>query len=57
MLSRNRSSIQKLTPEEVREIRHRAQGGETQRSLAREFGVSFSTVNMLVERHNWWWVE
>jgi hypothetical protein len=48
--SQNGSS--KLTEEQVREIRSRA-SAESQRSLAREFGVSNATVSLVVRRRIW----
>lgn len=41
----------RLTENDVREIRRRAQAGESQRSLAREYGVA--SVNALVHRRQW----
>jgi len=43
-----RSPVAKLTNAEAAEIRHRAASGELHRCLAREFGVSQSTVTYLV---------
>jgi hypothetical protein len=43
----------KLTEESVRAIRRRAAGGESQRALAREFGVSQPAVMQAVNRRTW----
>jgi HNH endonuclease/Helix-turn-helix domain of resolvase len=49
-----RNPAAKLTPTQVAEIRQRhAQGGITQRTLAREYGVSKSTVSYVVTGHTW----
>lgn len=42
-----------LTEAEVRKIRERVADGETQRSLADEYGVSPATVCLIVSRRNW----
>jgi len=48
------SGCSKLTEESVREIRTRyAEGGISQRSLAREFGVVKSTIASVVRQKNW----
>lgn len=50
--------ISRLTEDHVREIRRRyAAGGVTQRSLADEFGVDVTTVNLVVLRKTWRHVE
>ena len=46
----------KLTPVSVREIRRRHASGETQASLAREFGVTDCNVCNLIHRRSWRWV-
>lgn len=48
----------KLSPEQVREIRHKYSGGGTSMyKLAREYGVGYSTINYLINRRNWAWLE
>lgn len=42
-----------LSPDAVREIRRRAADGESQRSIARDFGRAFTTINRIVLRHTW----
>ena len=46
----------KLTPVLVREIRRRHATGESQTSLAREYGVTDVTVWCLIHRRSWRWV-
>lgn len=46
----------KLTADNVREIRRRHASGETQASLAREFGVTDCNVCNLIHRRSWRWV-
>jgi hypothetical protein len=46
----------KLTDSKVREIRDRYAGGETQRELAAEFGVSATTVRDIVAGKTWGWL-
>jgi len=43
----------KLSIDKAREIRERAAAGETQASLAHEFGVSKTTVSRVVQRRTW----
>jgi hypothetical protein len=43
----------KLTEHAVKDIRHRVLKGETQRSLAREYGVSEIVVSFAVNRKTW----
>lgn len=43
----------KLTNDQAREIYSRAKSGETHKSLASEYGVSRSTVSMIVSRKQW----
>lgn len=43
----------KFTLEQVRSIRLRVAEGETQASLAREFGVNYMTINRIVKRRFW----
>lgn len=45
--------IPKLTEDDVREIRRRRELGESQGSLARQFGVSKSYVQGIVAFRNW----
>lgn len=43
----------KLTPDIVREVRRRAASGESQHSLAGEFGVHQSNISQVVSRVTW----
>lgn len=43
----------KLTDEKVREIRRRVAAGETQRAVAKEFGVTYGNVSLIVNRGTW----
>lgn len=43
----------RLNPEKVRDIRQRYQGGETQQSLAEEYGVTQASVSALVLGKTW----
>jgi len=43
----------KLNPETVREIRRRVASGEQQTALAREFGVSKTTLNQMIHGKTW----
>lgn len=43
----------KLTEADVREIRKRVAAGETQTSLAKEFSIHASSLNLIVKRINW----
>jgi hypothetical protein len=43
----------KLIAENVREIRRRYDGGETQRGMAREFGVSPKAIRSLIQGKSW----
>jgi len=45
----------KLTEEQVREIRIRCT--ESQRELAEEFGVSRYTINLIINKKRWAWLE
>lgn len=47
----------RLTEDQVRGIRVRAAQGEARRSLAREFGVSISSVDNVINRKRWAHVE
>lgn len=42
-----------VTADDVREIRRRYAAGESQRQLAREYGVSHPTVHNIVHRKSW----
>ncbi len=42
-----------LTEDDVREIRRRSAGSETQRAIAAEFGLSEPTVSSIVHRKRW----
>jgi len=43
----------RLTEDDVRTIRARAAAGETQRPLAREYGVDQATISNIVTRKSW----
>lgn len=43
----------RLTNHDVRSIRRRASGGESQRALAKEYGVGRSTVSDIVCGRSW----
>lgn len=43
----------KLTDAKVRDIRRRAAAGETQRALAREYGVTQPAIMQVVRRRTW----
>lgn len=43
----------KVSDETIVAIRQRAAAGESQRSLAKEYGVAFGTVNSIVNRRSW----
>jgi len=45
--------LQKLNAEQVLQIRARAEAGEMQRSLAREFGIARHTVSQILHRKTW----
>ena len=49
----NAWGIQKLNAEQVLDIRSRAASGETQKSIARAFGVARNTVSGIVNRKSW----
>lgn len=46
-----------LTTQDVQEIRQRCEAGEQQTALAREFKISLSTVNALIHRRTWAWLD
>lgn len=48
-----RHGLSKLTQAQVDEIRARAARGETQRSLARTFGVTFQNIHCIVRNKSW----
>jgi hypothetical protein len=48
-----RSGTAKLTASAVDDIRARYSAGETQRPLAQEYGVSQSTVSLIVQGRRW----
>lgn len=51
------SNSAKLTEDDIRDIRRRIAAGETQRSLAIEYGVGFPTINKIHLRQRWKHVE
>ena len=53
--SGERNGHAKLTYQQVHDIRRRVAAGETQRSLAVEHGVTFQTINKVVQRETWNW--
>lgn len=52
----NRASSDKLTEGDVDEIKTRISSGERQSELAKEHGVSISTINKIAQGKNWGWV-
>lgn len=46
-------AVRKLSPEDVRRIRARVSGGETQASVAEAFDVTDSTIGSIVLRKKW----
>ena len=48
-----RQGLARLTEEDIPEVRRRAAGGESQRSLARAFGVSQPAISYAVRRETW----
>lgn len=52
-LDGEQAPMSKLTDSSVREIRRRCEGGEKQVSVARDFGVSPTTVSRIVLRRAW----
>lgn len=53
MIAKGRRSQTKLTLDKVKEIRERVSNGETQISLAKEFGVIQQTISDAVTRKTW----
>lgn len=49
----SRISNARLSPEQVRDIRARADGGELHENIARQFGVSRPTVTRIANRTIW----
>ncbi|MEU1200162.1 NUMOD4 domain-containing protein [Streptomyces sp. NPDC005813] len=47
------SNLARLKEADVRDIRKRVTAGETQRTLAAEYGVHFATVSAIVRRKSW----
>lgn len=43
----------KLTADDVQHIRHRMEGGETQSSIAKEYGIDQSTISNIKTRKSW----
>lgn len=52
-LKGERHTQAKLTDPEIIEIRERAKSGETQVSIARDFGVAQSAISLIVRRKRW----
>lgn len=48
-----RNNSARLTTTQVAQIRARRTGGETQRALAREFGVSESQISNIIRNRHW----
>jgi len=51
------NGFSKLTEDEVRDIRRRHAAGEAGRALAREFGVSATSIRRIHRRQAWAWVD
>lgn len=51
---RSNVKIAKLTKEDVLDIRRRIAGGEVQRRIAEEYGVSPNTICRINTRKSWW---
>lgn len=52
----SKSNSVKLTDDQVREIHRRANAGERQPALAREFGISQPNVSLIKHGRNWKWL-
>jgi group I intron endonuclease len=52
----NRGSSDKLTEEDVRQIKNDLHAGETQSELANSYKVTLSTINKIAKCKNWDWV-
>lgn len=50
-------TISKVTEEEVRQIRARIKSGETQRSVAKDYDISFASVCRIHLRQTWAWLD
>ena len=50
-----RNAMVKLTVADVREIRDRRSRGETQASIARDYGVAFQTISDIDRGRSWGW--
>lgn len=48
-----RNAMSKLTADHVRDVRRRYSAGESQRALAKEFGVSVMTINRAIRGESW----
>lgn len=55
--NRGERGTAKLTEANVREIRARIGSGETQRSIAKDFNVSFKTISKIHVGDTWAWME
>lgn len=47
----------KLTPDDVRAIRHAVGSGETTRTVGHRFGIAFQTVSVIALRKSWAWLD
>lgn len=47
----------KLTENDIREIRRRSANGESQRQLARAFGVTRMAIKFVIKGHTWSWLD
>ena len=50
---RQRATLARLNPTQVRKIRKLVAAGESQRAVAEKFGVSPATVNCIIKRRTW----
>jgi hypothetical protein len=48
-----RSSLSRLTEDDVREIRRLAAQGQTHRQIAPKFGINYANVHYIVQRKTW----
>lgn len=52
-----RSSASKLTAEDVREIRRLRSDGAIMKDIGKRFGVAVTTVDAILKRRNWGWLD